>query len=185
MHPKGRTIQRMESALYSACSVVLQSCALWLSTLMMFASLQDVTKTLKLRVFIDVPAAGYKTLTSFLGVIAYTFDLVCSANTLDLIKRADSHQAKDLVEKIQFRKISLTGFPAQSVRFSNAIALNSLYLLVLITGASQSRQHESRKPPTAELFDVDYRRISIVTVNTKEYHSNVLAIITRIMRRTL
>ncbi|GJR03432.1 hypothetical protein Tco_0526416 [Tanacetum coccineum] len=39
--------------------------------------------------------------------------------------------------------------------------------------------------PTAELFDVDSGRISIVTMNTKEYHSDVLAIITRIMRRTL
>ncbi|GKA99981.1 hypothetical protein Tco_0827975, partial [Tanacetum coccineum] len=58
-------------------------------------------------------------------------------------------------------------------------------LAVLINRASQSRQHKSRKPPTAELFDVDSGRISIVTVNTKEYHSDVLAIITRIMRRTL
>ncbi|GJW47537.1 hypothetical protein Tco_0079183 [Tanacetum coccineum] len=57
-------------------------------------------------------------------------------------------------------------------------------LAVLVTGASQSRQHESRKPPTKSLFDVGSRRISIVTVNTKEYHSDVLAIITRIMRRT-
>ncbi|GJV59727.1 hypothetical protein Tco_1465827 [Tanacetum coccineum] len=32
---------------------------------------------------------------------------------------------------------------------------------VLITGASQRRQHESRKSPTAELFDADYGRISI------------------------
>ncbi|GJX63293.1 hypothetical protein Tco_0296193 [Tanacetum coccineum] len=75
---------------------------------------------------------------------------------------------------IQFRRISLTGFPAQSVRPSNAIALDLLYLLVLITGTSQCRQHESRKPPTAELFDVDSGRISIVIVNTKEYHSDVL-----------
>ncbi|GJX32709.1 retrovirus-related pol polyprotein from transposon TNT 1-94 [Tanacetum coccineum] len=98
-----------------------------------------------------------------------------------------------LYNKIQFRRISLTGFPAQSVRSSNAIALDSPYFLVLITGMSQSRQHvdtslihiESRKPPTAELFDVDSGRISIITVNTKEYHSDVLAIITRIMRRTL
>ncbi|GJR74865.1 hypothetical protein Tco_0087230 [Tanacetum coccineum] len=44
---------------------------------------------------------------------------------------------------------------------------------------------ESRKPPTKSLFDVGSRRISIVTVNTKEYHSDVLAIITRIMHRTL
>ncbi|GKG56707.1 hypothetical protein Tco_0580031, partial [Tanacetum coccineum] len=34
---------------------------------------------------------------------------------------------------------------------------------------------ESRKSPTAELFDVDSGRISIVTVNTKKYHSDVLA----------
>ncbi|GKA32011.1 hypothetical protein Tco_0718378 [Tanacetum coccineum] len=58
-------------------------------------------------------------------------------------------------------------------------------LAVLITRASQSRQHESHKLLTAELFDVDYGRISIVTVNTKEYHSDVLANITRIMHRTL
>ncbi|GJW77914.1 hypothetical protein Tco_0139596 [Tanacetum coccineum] len=96
-------------------------------------------------------------------------------------------------DPIQFKRISLTGFPDQSVRSSNAIALDSLYLLVLITGASQSRQHvdtslihiESRKPPTKSLFDVDSSRISIVIVNTKEYHSDVLAIISRIMRRTL
>nr|GEV48144.1 hypothetical protein [Tanacetum cinerariifolium] len=41
-----------------------------------------------------------------------------------------------------FSSVTLTsGFPAQSVRSSNAIALDSLYLLVLITEASQSRQH--------------------------------------------
>nr|GEU34069.1 hypothetical protein [Tanacetum cinerariifolium] len=48
-------------------------------------------------------------------------------------------------------------FPAQSIRSSNAIALDSPYLRVLITRTS----HESRKPPTAELFDVDSGRISI------------------------
>ncbi|GKA87529.1 reverse transcriptase domain-containing protein [Tanacetum coccineum] len=94
--------------------------------------------------------------------------------------------------KIQFKRISLIGFLAQSVRSSNVIALDSLYLLVLITGASQSRQHvntslihiEFCKPPTKSLFDVGSSRISIVTVNTKEYHSDVLEVITRIMRRT-
>ncbi|GKE82052.1 hypothetical protein Tco_1552052, partial [Tanacetum coccineum] len=44
---------------------------------------------------------------------------------------------------------------------------------------------ESRKSPTAELLDVDSGRISIVIVNTKEYHSDVLENITRIMCRTL
>ncbi|GJV81273.1 hypothetical protein Tco_1517143 [Tanacetum coccineum] len=51
----------------------------------------------------------------------------------------------------------------------------AVVLAVLVTKASQSRQHESCKSPTVELFDVDSRRISIVTVNTKEYHSDVLA----------
>ncbi|GJW06655.1 hypothetical protein Tco_1569078 [Tanacetum coccineum] len=85
---------------------------------------------------------------------------------------------------VQFRRTSLTGFPAQSIRSSNATTLDSPHLLVLVTGTSQSRQHESRKSPTKILFDVGSRRISIVTVNTKEYHSNVLAIIARVMRRT-
>ncbi|GJV04316.1 hypothetical protein Tco_1337885 [Tanacetum coccineum] len=68
-------------------------------------------------------------------------------------------------------------------------------LAVLVTRASQSRQHkshhrffpvdtslihiESRKSPTKSLIDVGSRRISIFTVNTKEYHSDVLATITR------
>nr|GEZ73671.1 hypothetical protein [Tanacetum cinerariifolium] len=63
----------------------------------------------------------------------------------------------------------LERFPAQSIRSYDAIALDLPYLLVFNTGASQSRQHvdislihiESRKPPTAELFDVDSGRISI------------------------
>ncbi|GJR35466.1 hypothetical protein Tco_1211150 [Tanacetum coccineum] len=66
-------------------------------------------------------------------------------------------------------------FPEFLLGFAAALA-------VLVTGASQSRQHESRKSPTKSLFDVGSRRISIFTVNTKEYHSDVLAIITRIMR---
>ncbi|GJS51479.1 hypothetical protein Tco_0624841 [Tanacetum coccineum] len=84
-------------------------------------------------------------------------------------------------EKNKNSKESLTGFAAA--------------LAVLVTGASQSRQHEShhrffpvdtslihiesRKSPTKSLFDVGSRRISIFTVNTKEYHSDVLAILTR------
>nr|GEZ76492.1 reverse transcriptase domain-containing protein [Tanacetum cinerariifolium] len=71
--------------------------------------------------------------------------------------------------RFNFRRTSLTEFPAQSIRSSDVIALDSPYLLVLITGTSQSRQHvdtslihlESRKSPTAELFDVDSGRISI------------------------
>ncbi|GJV54400.1 hypothetical protein Tco_1450141 [Tanacetum coccineum] len=84
---------------------------------------------------------------------------------------------------VQIRRTSLIGFPAYSVRSSNTDVLDSPYLHVLITETSQSRQHvdtslihiESCKSPTTELFDVDSGRISIVTVNTKEYHSYVLA----------
>nr|GEV09018.1 RNA-directed DNA polymerase, eukaryota [Tanacetum cinerariifolium] len=54
---------------------------------------------------------------------------------------------------------------------SNAIAFDSPYLLVLVTRTSQSRQHESRKPPTAELFDVALEGFPFITMNTKEYHS--------------
>nr|GEX04697.1 uncharacterized mitochondrial protein AtMg00810-like [Tanacetum cinerariifolium] len=46
---------------------------------------------------------------------------------------------------VQLRKTSLRGFPAQSIRSSNANALDSPYLLVVITGTSQSRQHNIGK----------------------------------------
>nr|GEW60936.1 hypothetical protein [Tanacetum cinerariifolium] len=52
-------------------------------------------------------------------------------------------------------------FLAKSISSSNAIALDSPNLLVLITGTPQSRQHGYSKSPTAELFDVDSERISI------------------------
>ncbi|GJY07967.1 hypothetical protein Tco_0375021 [Tanacetum coccineum] len=42
------------------------------------------------------------------------------------------------------QRISLTGFPAQSVGSSNTDVLDLPCLLVLITGTSQSRQHELR-----------------------------------------
>nr|GEW19493.1 hypothetical protein [Tanacetum cinerariifolium] len=72
------------------------------------------------------------------------------------------------------------GFSAQSIRSSNAIALDSPNLLVLITETSQSRQHvdtslihlESRKSPTAELLDVDSGRISIHHCRSSRIHSD-------------
>nr|GEX87341.1 hypothetical protein [Tanacetum cinerariifolium] len=72
-------------------------------------------------------------------------------------KKEDTHSQG----RFNFRRTFLTGFPVQSIRSSNVIALDSPYLLVLITGTSQSRQHESHKSPTAELFEVDSGRISI------------------------
>ncbi|GKC50803.1 zinc finger, CCHC-type containing protein [Tanacetum coccineum] len=77
----------------------------------------------------------------------------------------------ELLLKLEYehiQRISLIGFPAQSIGSSNTY-LDSPCLLVLITGTSQSRQHvitslihiESCKSPTAELFEVDSGRISI------------------------
>ncbi|GJY48165.1 hypothetical protein Tco_0438121 [Tanacetum coccineum] len=113
--------------------------------------------------------------------------------------------AKDLWERIQLLMQVNTKFlnslPPEWSKFVTDVKLGfAAALAVLVTGASQSRQHEShhrffpvdtslihiesRKSPTKSLIDVGSRRISIFTVNTKEYHSDVLAIITRIMRRT-
>ncbi|GJV71025.1 reverse transcriptase domain-containing protein [Tanacetum coccineum] len=58
--------------------------------------------------------------------------------------------------QVEIQRISLTGFPAQSVGSSNTDVLDSPCLLVLITGTSQSRQYvitslihiESCKSPT-------------------------------------
>nr|GEV33643.1 hypothetical protein [Tanacetum cinerariifolium] len=78
------------------------------------------------------------------------------------------------------RAWGVLNFDSAGVRSSNAIALDSPNLLVLNTRASQSRQHvdtslihvESRKPPTAELFDVDSGRISIRHLELKGYLIN-------------
>nr|GEU63077.1 pyruvate, phosphate dikinase regulatory protein, chloroplastic [Tanacetum cinerariifolium] len=61
-----------------------------------------------------------------------------------LIAQLDSTSMEnaDLKGRFNFRRPSLTWFPAQSISSSNAIALDSPYLLVLITGTSQSNQHE-------------------------------------------
>nr|GEU44714.1 RNA-directed DNA polymerase, eukaryota, nucleotide-binding alpha-beta plait domain protein [Tanacetum cinerariifolium] len=76
-----------------------------------------------------------------------------------------------LERRLNFRRTSLTGFPAQSIRPSNTIALDSPYLIVFITETSQSRQHESRKSPTESCLMLTLEGFPFVTVNTKEYHS--------------
>ncbi|GJZ54973.1 hypothetical protein Tco_0610166 [Tanacetum coccineum] len=54
---------------------------------------------------------------------------------------------------VQFSRTSLTRFLAQRIRSSNAIALDSPYLLVLITGTSQSRQHGKSESDSYYLSD--------------------------------
>nr|GEV88457.1 hypothetical protein [Tanacetum cinerariifolium] len=84
----------------------------------------------------------------------------------------------------QIQRISLTGFPAQSIGSLNNDILYSPCLLVLITGTSQSKQHESCKSPTKSLFDVGSSKISIFTVNTF-VSLRCSGKISRKMRRTL
>ncbi|GJV01515.1 zinc finger, CCHC-type containing protein [Tanacetum coccineum] len=50
-------------------------------------------------------------------------------------------QLEKALQRYGIQRISLTGFPAQSVGSSNTDVLDSPCLLVLITGTSQSRQH--------------------------------------------
>ncbi|GJU33890.1 hypothetical protein Tco_1182244 [Tanacetum coccineum] len=90
--------------------------------------------------------------------------------------RSCYHQETYKYRIVEFKRISLIGFRScPSLSRYQSVSKQTTRLIHI----------ESRKPPTAELFDVDSGRISIVTVNTKEYHSDVLAVITRIMRRTL
>ncbi|GKB63030.1 hypothetical protein Tco_0919216 [Tanacetum coccineum] len=70
---------------------------------------------------------------------------------------------------VEFKRISLTGFHSCT---SHSFDTSLVHI-------------ESLNSPTAKLFDDDSRRISIFIVNTKEYHSDVLANATRIMRKTL
>nr|GEV98213.1 hypothetical protein [Tanacetum cinerariifolium] len=62
--------------------------------------------------------------------------LTISLNRLDILKEDLYYQSR-----FNLGRTSLTGFPDQSIRSSNAIALDSPYLLVLISETSQSRQH--------------------------------------------
>ncbi|GKD96256.1 hypothetical protein Tco_1380153, partial [Tanacetum coccineum] len=73
----------------------------------------------------------------------------------DYIELNDLNDLMPTIEEgeVQFRRASLTGFPAKSDRSSNAYALDSLYLLVLNTGTSHSRQHDMSKSDSYYLSD--------------------------------
>ncbi|GKA58388.1 hypothetical protein Tco_0757576, partial [Tanacetum coccineum] len=57
-------------------------------------------------------------------------------------------------KRVEIQRISLTGFPAQSVGSSNTDVLDSPCLLVLITGTSQSRQHSKSESDSYYLSDL-------------------------------
>ncbi|GJV02202.1 hypothetical protein Tco_1335771 [Tanacetum coccineum] len=74
---------------------------------------------------------------------------------------------------LRIQRISFTGFPA---------ALTYSHYRNVSKQTTRSLIHiESRKSPTAVLFDVDTGRISICHGETKEYHSEYSGKITRIM----
>ncbi|GJW33047.1 hypothetical protein Tco_0053079 [Tanacetum coccineum] len=118
-------------------------------------------------------AEVYHEIHSFLQVLIDALNIslsleyehvVMNMNVLDEVVTSSSVPAFECRFII---RTSLTRFLAQSIRSSNADALDSLYLLV-----DTSLIHiESRKSPTAVLFDVDTGRISI-------HHCDILKSIT-------
>ncbi|GJS22036.1 hypothetical protein Tco_0450668 [Tanacetum coccineum] len=102
---------------------------------------------------------------------SYTDDLMFSffANQSNSPQLDDEDLEQIDHDDLEEMDLKWAGFPAQSVGSSNTDVLDLPCLLVLITGTSQSRQHvdtslihiESRKSPTAVLFDDDTGRISI------------------------
>nr|GEW24332.1 hypothetical protein [Tanacetum cinerariifolium] len=75
---------------------------------------------------------------------------------IERLKQGESINVQDLETNLywEFKMFtSQEGFPAQSIRSSNAVALDSPYLLVLIIGASQSRQHDKSESDSYYLFD--------------------------------
>ncbi|GJX48560.1 hypothetical protein Tco_0273750 [Tanacetum coccineum] len=73
--------------------------------------------------------------------------LTISLDRLDILKE-DLFDHEHVIQRI-----SLTGFPAQIVRPSNAVALDSPYLLVLNTRTSQSRQYDMSESDSYYLSD--------------------------------
>ncbi|GJR27594.1 hypothetical protein Tco_1103826 [Tanacetum coccineum] len=103
------------------------------------------------------------------------------------------------IHKNLFGRVSQLYYPfslPKRLKADNTIRVNQIVTIFLIESSIHILDHyrypvdtslihiEYRKTPTKSLFDVGSSRISIIIVNTKEYHSDVLAVITRIMRRT-
>ncbi|GJZ88241.1 hypothetical protein Tco_0660023 [Tanacetum coccineum] len=75
-------------------------------------------------------------------VIVHTLHHLESLLTISLIDLIIYLEGRSCIsEFVRFNRISLTGFPAQSVGSSNTDVLDLPCLLVLITRTSQSRQH--------------------------------------------
>ncbi|GJV45161.1 hypothetical protein Tco_1429697 [Tanacetum coccineum] len=100
------------------------------------------------------PVSIVKDVYVFVGSFTYITDFVVLEDIGEFIM---SNMAK-------IQRISLTGFPAQSVGSSNTDVLDSSCLLVLITGTSQSRQH-GLFVTACELYGVQQVYFDIITAD--------------------
>nr|GFB14122.1 copia protein [Tanacetum cinerariifolium] len=112
-------VYKLKKALYG----LKQAPRAWYNMLSLFLLSQEFSKG-----SVDPILFIRKNGNDLLLVQIYVDDIIFVAPTLELCR-------------FNLRRTSLTGFPAQSIRSSNAIALDLPYLLVLITRTSQSRQH--------------------------------------------
>ncbi|GJV51021.1 hypothetical protein Tco_1446762 [Tanacetum coccineum] len=92
-------------------------------------------------------------------------DSLVRAATTAVTSRSDKETKSHIM--VEFKRISLTGFRSCTSR--------SRY-------RSVSKQTTRHLPQSCLMLTLE--GFPFITVNTKEYHSDVLAIITRIMRRT-
>ncbi|GJV49592.1 integrase, catalytic region, zinc finger, CCHC-type containing protein [Tanacetum coccineum] len=85
--------------------------------------------------------------------LSLSFDFVFALLTISL-DRLDIFEGRSCISEFaEIQRISLTGFPAQSVGSSNTYVLDLPCLLVLITGTSQSRQHGKSESDSYYLSD--------------------------------
>ncbi|GJS32576.1 putative reverse transcriptase domain-containing protein [Tanacetum coccineum] len=106
------------------------------------------------------------------------FDSIFEANNLP--DKQLEHE-----DVVQFRRTSLTRFPSQSVRSSNAYALDSPYLLVLITGTSQSRQHEGFPFVTVGILKSDHSDVLADSKDKDGFFVNIASTTTDYKHQTL
>nr|GEX10583.1 reverse transcriptase domain-containing protein [Tanacetum cinerariifolium] len=102
----------------------------------------------------NVTAYKPQNLEEAINIAQRLMDQVVTPLTKPKIRQSAIKDELGFVIHLEFGYINLQfRFPAQSVRSSNAIALDSPYLLVLITGTSQSRQHGKSEANSYYLSD--------------------------------
>ncbi|GKB29720.1 hypothetical protein Tco_0869121 [Tanacetum coccineum] len=142
-----RTLIMDEAHASSNCLTCLKVNAETSKTFGFIATAREDFKMGKLaRLYIDKIVTGHGVPVSIILDCNGRFTSRVLANITESLRDAIGYEyglsSSDGWTKFNFGRTSLTRFPAQSVRSSNAYALDSPYLLVLITETSQSRQHD-------------------------------------------